>query len=357
MQGLMQDWPLRVSSIIDHAARYHGEREVVTRSLEGPIHRYAYADLRGRAKRFASALGPLDLRPGDRVGTLAWNTYRHVEAWYGLMGAGLVCHTLNPRLFREQLAYISGHAQDRCMLLDVAFVELAEYLQDTCPEIRGFVLLTDRAHMPATRLRDALCYEELVEAGDPGFEWVEVDESAAAGLCYTSGTTGNPKGVAYSHRSNVLHALAVNGGDALGLALHPQRAARRSAVPRQCLGAGIQRADGRRQARPARGPPGRREPVPADRGRACRFHRRRTHRVAGPAPVSRRVRAPPEQSRARGDRRLGRAAGDAGEVRTRLRGRSRPRLGDDRDEPRWGRWRRSSPTCSTSSRRRSCAPS
>ena len=217
MQGLMQNWPLRVSSIIDHAARYHGGREIVTRSLEGPIHRYTYTDLRRRAKRFASASSQLDLRPGDRVGTLAWNTYRHLETWYGLMGAGLVCHTLNPRLFRDQLAYIARHARDRYLLLDVGFVELAEELQDACPDIRGFVLLTDRAHMPATRLRGAVCYEELVEAGDPDFEWVPVDENAAAGLCYTSGTTGNPKGVAYSHRSNVLHALAVNGGDALGL--------------------------------------------------------------------------------------------------------------------------------------------
>ncbi len=217
MQGLMQDWPLRVSTVIDHAARYHGEREVVTRTVEGPVERCTYRDVHGRARRCAAALAGLGVREGDVVATLAWNTHRHLEAWYGITGAGAVYHTLNPRLFPEQIAYIAGHAEDRWVLADTSFVPILEQLQDACPGIEGFVLLTDRQHMPATGLRNALCYEELLADADPDFAWIQGDEGAAAGLCYTSGTTGNPKGVLYSHRSNVLHSLACNGADALAL--------------------------------------------------------------------------------------------------------------------------------------------
>ncbi len=217
MQGLMQDWPLLVSTILDHARINHPEREVVTRTVEGPIHRYTYRDLHGRAKRCAKALGRLGMRQGDVVATLGWNTHRHMECWYGIMGSGAVCHTLNPRLFLDQLNYIVNHAEDRFLLLDVSFVPIAEALQATCPTIKGYVILTDRAHLPETKLKNALCYEDLLAAEDESFAWVNVDERSAAGLCYTSGTTGNPKGVVYSHRSNVLHALAVNNADMLGL--------------------------------------------------------------------------------------------------------------------------------------------
>ncbi len=218
MKGLMQDWPLRVTTIIDHAARFHGDREIVTppRSrdrLRGRPTRRSIC----RARKVAQALTKLGVKEGDVVATMAWNTARHLEAWYGIMGMGAVCHTLNPRLFAEQLVYIVNHAEDKIIFLDLTFVPILEGIADQLPKVKAYVIMTDKAHMPATKLKNALCFEEIVEAEDGNFKWAEVDENAACGLCYTSGTTGNPKGVLYSHRSNVLHSMAANMGDALGM--------------------------------------------------------------------------------------------------------------------------------------------
>ncbi len=217
MKGLMQDWPLRVTTIIDHAARFHGDREIVTRTVEGPITRTTYKEVHLRARKVAQALTKLGVKEGDVVATMAWNTARHLEAWYGIMGLGAVCHTLNPRLFAEQLVYIVNHAEDKIIFLDLTFVPILEGIADQLPKVKAYVIMTDKAHMPQTKLANALCFEELVEAEDGKFKWAEVDENAACGLCYTSGTTGNPKGVLYSHRSNVLHSMAANMGDALGM--------------------------------------------------------------------------------------------------------------------------------------------
>ncbi len=217
MLGLMQDWPLLCHRVIDHAARSHGSREVVSRSVEGPIHRTTYAELRARSLRLAQALERDGMRLGDRIGTLAWNTWRHLEAWYGITGIGAIYHTLNPRLFPEQLAYIVNHAEDRMIFVDLTFVPLLEKLAPKLRTLEKVVVLTDGAHMPETSLPGAVAYEDYIAGCDGDFRWASFDENTAAGMCYTSGTTGNPKGVLYSHRSNILHSLVANTGDMLGL--------------------------------------------------------------------------------------------------------------------------------------------
>jgi len=215
MKGLMQEWPLVVSKILDHAALHHGTREVVTRLVEGPLHRTTYGEIHSRARKLARALKRLGVLRGDRVGTLAWNTHRHLESWYGIAGAGAVYHTVNPRLFAEQIVYIINHAGDRCLLVDLTFVPLLEGLKDKLPSVETYVIMTDAAHMPQTSLPNAVAYEDLVARENDDFAWERVDEGDAVGLCYTSGTTGNPKGVLYSHRSTVLHTFMVTNADTM----------------------------------------------------------------------------------------------------------------------------------------------
>ncbi|NIM70262.1 MAG: long-chain-fatty-acid--CoA ligase [Xanthomonadales bacterium] len=217
MRGLMQDYPLLVHTILDHAALNHGEREIVTRAVEGPIRRCTLSDLRTRSLRVAKALQMEGIGMGDRVATMAWNTDRHVETWYGIMGLGAICHTLNPRLFAEQLAYIINHAEDRLMFVDLTFVPLLEALAPKLPTIEKYIVLTDAGHLPESGPPNMVAYEDWLAQADADFAWVRCDENTAAALCYTSGTTGNPKGVLYSHRSNVLHGLMVNQPDVFGL--------------------------------------------------------------------------------------------------------------------------------------------
>ena len=217
MLGLMQDYPLLTHTILDHAALNHGEREQVTRSVEGPIRRTTLAEIRKRSLKVAKALANEGVRLGDRIATMAWNTDRHLETWFGIMGNGAICHTLNPRLFADQLDYIVNHAEDDIMFVDLTFMPIVEALKERFGTVRKYIVLTDAEHMPETALPNAVAYEDWIGAVDDDFKWGSFDENTAAALCYTSGTTGNPKGVLYSHRSNVLHGLTVNQPDVFGL--------------------------------------------------------------------------------------------------------------------------------------------
>ncbi len=217
MRGLMQDWPLLCHRIIDHAALNHAGRCIHSRSVEGPLATTTYGAIRSRALKVAKRLDRDGIRLGDRVATLAWNTARHLEAWYGIMGIGAVYHTVNPRLFPEQIAWIINHAEPRVLLTDLTFLPLLEKLADKLATVERYVVLTDAAHLPATSLRNAVAYEQWIGEVDDDFVWKSFDESTAAGLCYTSGTTGHPKGVVYSHRSNVLQAMAIAWPDVFGI--------------------------------------------------------------------------------------------------------------------------------------------
>jgi len=207
MMGRMQEWPLLMYKIVDFAATQFPRREVVSRMVEGPMHRTNYREIRERSLKLAKRLDRDGIKLGDRVATLAWNGFRHLEAWYGITGVGAVYHTVNPRLFPEQIAWIVNHAEDRIVMTDLTFVPLVEALADHMPTVERYVVLTDAAHMPATKLKNAVAYEDWIGEVDSDFRWKEFDERTAAGLCYTSGTTGDPKGVLYSHRSNVLHSM------------------------------------------------------------------------------------------------------------------------------------------------------
>ncbi|MBI0328184.1 fatty-acid--CoA ligase [Burkholderia plantarii] len=216
--GQMMEVPLLVSSLITHAARHAGDVEIVSRRIEGDIHRYTYRDCERRARQLAQALTRAGVGAGERVGTLAWNGYRHLEAYFGIAGMGAVSHTINPRLFLEQLVYIVNHADDRFILFDLNFAPLIDQLAPQCPNVRGWIALTDAAHLPAAAT-PLIAYETLLDAEDGNYDWPLLDERQASSLCYTSGTTGHPKGALYSHRSTVLHAYAAALPDAMALSM------------------------------------------------------------------------------------------------------------------------------------------
>jgi fatty-acyl-CoA synthase len=207
MQALMMNTQLMISSILRHADKNFPDSEIVSVTADNPRHRHTYKDFANRSRQLANALVELGAKFGDRIGTLAWNDYRHLELYYGVSGSGMVCHTINPKLFPEQVNYIINHAEDRFIFVDLLVVPLLEALKDHLPKVEGYIILTDEAHMPDTTLPNVMCYETLLSKQSTAFEWPEFDENTASAMCYTSGTTGNPKGVVYSHRSTVLHAL------------------------------------------------------------------------------------------------------------------------------------------------------
>ena len=216
MNGLMMNLPLSVTSIMQHAERISGGTEIVSVTRDNPRHRYTYREAFSRTRQLANTIATWGLAQGDRIATLAWNDYRHFETYYAAACSGYVCHTINPRLFPEQVTYIINHAEDQYVFFDADFLPLVEGIAHQCPGVRGWIVLTSEAHMPATSVANTLCYETLVAAGATVFNWPQLDENAACALCYTSGTTGNPKGVLYSHRSTLLHAYGSMMPDAMG---------------------------------------------------------------------------------------------------------------------------------------------
>ncbi|SEO93582.1 fatty-acyl-CoA synthase [Salinihabitans flavidus] len=219
MQGQMMHVPLKIADILTYAAEVHPQGEIVSVRTEGDIHRTTYAATARRVAQLAHGLAEMGVVPGDRVATLAWNGYRHFELYYAVSGMGAVCHTINPRLSAEQMSYIVNHAEDTVLFVDTTFLPIVEGLRGQWPRDLRIVVMTDRAHMPEGG--DLLCYEDLLEGQEDRIDWPDLPEDSAAGLCYTSGTTGNPKGTLYSHRSTVLHAMMV--GLSLPSALQPGR--------------------------------------------------------------------------------------------------------------------------------------
>ncbi len=217
MHGLMMNTPLLISSLIRHASEHHADTEIVSRLTEGGIHRYTYSDAHRRSRQLVNALLSLGIKPSNRIGTLAWNGFRHFETYFAVSGMGAVLHTINPRLFPEQIAYIVNHADDQYVFFDITFAALVDGIAPHCMNVKGWVAMTDRTHMPAMKTSAVLCFEELVAAASDRYEWPTFDENTASSLCYTSGTTGNPKGVLYSHRTTILHTYAIALPDVMNL--------------------------------------------------------------------------------------------------------------------------------------------
>ena len=217
MHGLMMDMPLLISGLLQHADRHHGDTEIVSKTVDGSVHRYTYRDAHARARKLAGALQRLGVQPGERIATLAWNSYRHFEIYYAVAGSGAVIHTINPRLFPDQITYIANHAEDQYVFFDLSFAPLLEKLAPLLKTVKGYVAMCAPEAMPKANIPDLLCYEALLEKEKADFQWPSFDERTAACLCYTSGTTGNPKGALYSHRSTMIHAYGAALPDALNL--------------------------------------------------------------------------------------------------------------------------------------------
>lgn len=215
----MMNSELTITALMRHAERVNGLVEVVSVTADNPRHRYTYRDAFKRVRKLANALSKLGLKQGDTIGTFAWNDYRHLEIYYAVSCSGMVCHTVNPRLFPEQLEYIVNHGKDKWIFVDATMVPLLESLQDKLPDIQGYIVMTDEAHMPDTRLNNALCYETLLAPESEEFDWPELNENTPSALCYTSGTTGNPKGVMYTHRSTLLHCFGSIAADVFALSI------------------------------------------------------------------------------------------------------------------------------------------
>tara|TARA_B100000678_G_scaffold112832_1_gene94336 strand:- start:1289 stop:2920 length:1632 start_codon:yes stop_codon:yes gene_type:complete len=217
MQGLMMDSPLLVSGIVEHADQNYPDREIVSVTSEDPLHRYTYKDCFKRVRKLANALEKLNITKGDRIATLAWNDYRHLETYYAVGGSGYVCHTINPRLFPEQIVFMINHAEDKWIMTDPLFLPLLESISDQIPDVEGYIVFSNEETMPETPLKNAVSYESLIKDESDEYKWPVLDEKAAIGLCYTSGTTGDPKGVLYNHRSTILHAYALLAPDVMNL--------------------------------------------------------------------------------------------------------------------------------------------
>lgn len=216
LTGNMMDFQLTINSVMRYGRNLFANQEIISVTVDNPHHKYTYADAFDRVNQLGHAFAEMDLQPGDRVATLAWNDYRHLEAYYGVSCSGLVCHTINPRLFPEQLVYIINHAEDKVLMVDTMLFPLVLAIKDQIPTVEKIIVMTDEAHMPETDL-DVICYETLIAGRPTDFDFPDLDENTASSLCYTSGTTGNPKGVLYSHRSTVLHSMACTSGATFGL--------------------------------------------------------------------------------------------------------------------------------------------
>jgi fatty-acyl-CoA synthase len=286
MQGLMQHWPLTVDKILDHANNWHADREVVTRRVEdGLVERTTYGEIHRRSKQVSHGLREAGIEVGDRVATLAWNSARHMEAWYGIMGMGAVCHTLNPRLFPEQLVYIINHAEDRLIFADITFVPLLAAILDKCPTVTGVVVMTEKATMPDVGAlgAKAIAYEEWIAGRPTDVAWGGFDENSPCGLCYTSGTTGNPKGVLYSHRSNFIHTLLTMQTDVMGASVKEVILPVVPMFHANAWGRGLLRPGGRGQDGDAGRPDGRRLCSRVAGDRRGDLLRRRAHGLADAA--------------------------------------------------------------------------